>query len=211
MARNCSICSASDEIQREVLELHAQELSHQKMTETINDKFKTDLSSSAMGRHLKKCLPINETSNTDETIEMPDFTKINDSNVRETLRQMLFEGVQNLLARMRESVNEKTGLYDFHLETCKSMSLFIDMLNKLSPQKDASLRDARSDQINRRIQNFSDAQRRILYDLIAKKWSLRELRDLIDAEIKKEEVEEGEASQNVEGKPNLTALVSEEG
>jgi hypothetical protein len=205
MPRDCSVCSASDEMQMDVLAHHVREVSHKKISEIIKAKYKTDLSVSAIGRHLKNC------TSTKEELEKSDSIKIDSSNIRENLRLILFDGVQKLLARMKEGVNEKTG-YEFHLETHKCMNLFIDMVDKLLPQEPAPS-EIKRERMLQSIGSLSDANKRIMYAFMTKNMTLREIRELVDEEIVKEEESEksrkAEISQNGEVATNLNSTVSE--
>lgn len=174
MPRDCSVCSASDEMQMDVLEHHGKEVSHKKIAEIIKEKYQTDLSVSAIGRHLKNC--INTKS---------DLTKIDSSNIRENLNLILFDGVQKLLARMQNGAHENNNS-DFHLESYKCMNLLIDMFIKLLPQKEPSASELKQDRIRRAIEPLSDANKRIMYDIMIENMTLQKLRERVDEEILKE-------------------------
>jgi hypothetical protein len=191
------VCSASTEIQSDVLEHHKREFSHKKIVEVIKEKFKYDMSPSAIGRHLKNCINQKGKITLQEKI---DTTKIDESNIHDTLRHMLFEGVQKLLQRMQETVNETTS-YNFHLETYKCMDLFINMLDKLSPNSASTAINKKREQTVRMIKELSSFQKRVMWLILdnfqqVKFQSLQTLKRMIDQEIRKEEKQK--ESQNLQ-------------
>jgi 23S rRNA maturation mini-RNase III len=134
MAKTCTICSETQEVQNKILEWHKDGKSYRDIETMLENECKITISNSSIRRHIINCLEEKEGSH--ETA--PSFQDIvsapkpDGADMHNALCHILQDGIQMFFQRMKETT-EKTTPYSVHLETYRCLDMLIKMLEALYP------------------------------------------------------------------------------
>ena len=135
MAKNCSICSSTPEVQEQILQLHKNGKSYREIETSLAHEFKLSISNSSIRRHLVNCIEAkkdDEKKNHLNFHEMHTYQQPDGADMHKALCFILKYGIEMFFQRMDETIDAKTP-YNVHLETYKCLDMLIKMLENLYP------------------------------------------------------------------------------
>jgi len=138
MAKHCRICSSSDAIQDKVQELHRGGQSYRNIEAALATEFDVEISDSSIGRHLSKCLKIEDSGDEreevgeDEGVVLQEIeaTPLENTTVHKELCNVLANAIGIFNKRMNETVSAAVP-YSTHLEAVKTLDILINAFDKL--------------------------------------------------------------------------------
>jgi hypothetical protein len=166
MAKHCTICSQSEEIQQKILEWHKDGKSFRDIETLLENKCQISISNSSIRRHLVNCLEEKERSHK----TAPSFQDIinapkpDGADMHNALCHILHQGIEIFFQRMKET-GEKTTPYSVHLETYRCLDMLIKMLEALYPNSAQLAENKRKEKSVHNIRNLTSSQQRIFYKL----------------------------------------------
>jgi hypothetical protein len=165
MAKPCSLCSAPKGVQDKTLELHQKGESQRDIESALFTLFDLNISHTAIGRHLKRCIHQESSGEKEEAEELAinflDEEDLPPENVQ--LHQELCNILTNMARlfnkRMRETAS-KAVPYAAHLESIKALDILINAFAKLyiNPKEEQPQNQQRAD--------LTDLQLKIIHDII---------------------------------------------
>lgn len=189
MAKNCTICSQSEEIQEQIRQWHKDGKSYREIETSLANEFKLSISNSSIRRHLVNCI---EAKNDDEKKihlkfnEMNTYQQPDGADMHKALSFILRYGIEMFFQRMDETIDAKTP-YSVHLETYKCLDILIKMLDNLYPNS-AELAKAKEQQrIKYSSDNINFFQLMVLQEIYEnpKKMTPNEFKEWMNTEIDK--------------------------
>lgn len=190
MAKNCSICSSTPEVQEQILQRHKDGKSYREIETSLAHEFKLSISNSSIRRHLVNCIEAkkdDEKKNHLNFHDMHTYQQPDGADMHKALCFILKYGIEMFFQRMDETIDAKTP-YNVHLETYKCLDMLIKMLENLYPNS-AQLAKAKEQQkVQNHVKNMDGIKMDILMKLYSndKKMTPQELKEWINTEIDKE-------------------------
>lgn len=184
MAKSCSICSSTPEVQKQIRQWYKDGKSYRDIETSLAHEFKLSISNSSIRRHLLKC--IEEKKITLNFHEMHTYQQPDGADMHKALCFILRYGIEMFFQRMDETIDAKTP-YSVHLETYKCLDMLIKMLENLYPNS-AELAKAKEQQrIKYSADNINFFQLMVLQEIYKnpKKMTPNEFKEWMNTEIDK--------------------------
>ena len=190
MAKNCTICSQSEEIQEQIRQWHKDGKSYREIETSLANEFKLSISNSSIRRHLVNCI---EAKKDDEKKihlkfnEMHTYQQPDGADMHKALSFILRYGIEMFFQRMDETIDAKTP-YSVHLETYKCLDMLIKMLENLYPNSAELAKAKEQKKVENHLKNMDGIKMDILMKLFTneKEMTPQELKEWINTEIDKE-------------------------
>ena len=189
MAKNCTICSQSEEIQEQIRQWHKDGKSYREIETSLTNEFKLSISNSSIRRHLVNCIEAkknNEKKNHLNFHEMHTYHQPDGADMHKALCYILRYGIEMFFQRMGETIDIKTP-YNVHLETYKCLDMLIKMLGNLYPNGAELAKEKEQEKYTNRLKNMKGIKLDILMKLFTndKEMPPQELKEWMNNEIDK--------------------------
>jgi hypothetical protein len=167
MAKNCTICSSTPEVQEQILQLHKNGKSYREIETSLTDEFKLNISNSSIRRHLVNCIKAKKDDKPKITLnfnEMHTYNQPDGADMHKALCYILRYGIEMFFQRMGETIDAKTP-YNVHLETYKCLDILIKMLGNLYPNSAELAKEKEQEKYTNRLKNMKGIKLDILMKL----------------------------------------------
>ena len=166
MAKTCTICSESQEVQDKILEWHKDGKSYRDIEALLESECQITLSNSSIRRHIINCLEEKEIT-PEKGLKFQDIVnapKPDGADMHNALCHILQDGIQMFFQRMKET-GEKTTPYSVHLETYRCLDMLIKMLEALYPNSAQLAETKQKNQTSTFVNAMSPVQQRVFLKL----------------------------------------------
>lgn len=189
MAKNCTICSQSEEIQEQIRQWHKDGKSYREIETSLANEFKLSISNSSIRRHLVNCIEAKKDEEKKIHLkfnEMHTYQQPDGADMHKALSFILRYGIEMFFQRMDETIDAKTP-YNVHLETYKCLDMLIKMLENLYPNSAQLAKAKEQEKADNHLKNMQGIKRDILMKLFTneKEMTPQELKEWMNNEIDK--------------------------
>lgn len=189
MAKSCSICSSTPEVQEQIRQWHKDGKSYRDIETSLAHEGNLSISNSSIRRHLVNCI---ETKKDDEKKnhlnfnEMHTYQQPDGADMHKALCFILRYGIEMFFQRMDETIDAKTP-YNVHLETYKCLDMLIKMLENLYPNSAELAKVKEQERIKYSADNINFFQLEVLHEIYTnpKKMTPKEFKEWMNTEIDK--------------------------